>query len=108
MRKHPIFAAQILEPIAYLRHSLAIPLYHHEKFDGTGYPHGLSGNAIPLEARIFAVVDVWDALTSERPYRKAWDRTDALGYIREQRGKHFDPDVVDAFLELVAEEEQSA
>ena len=108
MRKHPIFAAQILEPIAYLRHSLAIPLYHHEKFDGTGYPHGLSGNAIPLEARIFAVVDVWDALTSERPYRKAWDRTDALGYIREQRGKYFDPEVVDAFLELVAEEEQSA
>ena len=75
-----------------------IPYCHHEKWDGTGYPQGLKGEQIPLAARIFAIVDVWDALTSDRPYRKAWSKPDTLQYIREQSGKHFDPQVVDVFL----------
>ncbi len=75
-----------------------IPYCHHEKWDGTGYPQGLKGEHIPLAARIFAIVDVWDALTSDRPYRKAWRKPDALQYIREQSGKHFDPQVADVFL----------
>ncbi|NPV87840.1 MAG: PAS domain S-box protein [Anaerolineae bacterium] len=98
MRHHPIYAYQMLLPISYLRHALDIPYCHHEKWDGTGYPRGLKENEIPLAARIFAVADVWDALTSNRPYRKAWSRQQALEYIRQQTGKHFDPLVVDAFL----------
>ncbi len=98
MRKHPEFAYDMLHSIAYLRDSMDIPYCHHEKWDGTGYPQGLKGDQIPLAARIFAVVDVWDALTSDRPYRKAWSKPDTLQYIREQSGKHFDPKVVDVFL----------
>ena len=98
MRKHPEFAYDMLRPIAYLRESLDIPYCHHEKWDGTGYPQGLKGEQIPLAARIFAIVDVWDALISERPYRRAWSKPDALQYIREQSGKHFDPQVADIFL----------
>jgi len=98
MKKHPEFAYDMLHSIAYLRGSLDIPYCHHEKWDGTGYPQGLKGEQIPLAARIFAVVDVWDALISERSYRQTWSRPDALQYIREQSGKYFDPQVVDVFL----------
>jgi len=101
MRRHPVYANQLLMPIPYLRRALDIPFYHHEKWDGTGYPQGLQGHQIPLAARIFAVADVWDALTSDRPYRPAWTREKAIAHIREQAGKHFDPQVVSAFLRLV-------
>ncbi|MCR4433167.1 MAG: GAF domain-containing protein [Caldiserica bacterium] len=100
MRKHPQYAYEMLSPIEYLRPALDIPYCHHEKWDGTGYPRGLKGEQIPLAARIFAVVDVWDALTSDRPYRGAWPKEKALEYIREQSGKHFDPKVVELFLEI--------
>jgi putative two-component system response regulator len=98
MRKHPRFAYDMLSPIAFLRMALDIPYCHHEKWDGTGYPRGLKGAQIPMPARIFAVVDVWDAITSDRPYRKAWQKEVALQYIREQTGRHFDPEVVKVFL----------
>jgi PAS domain S-box-containing protein len=98
MRKHPQFANDMISPILYLRKALDIPYCHHEKWDGTGYPRGLKGEQIPLAARIFAVVDVWDALTSDRPYRKAWSEEQARDYLIEQTGKHFDPRVVDVFL----------
>ena len=101
MRQHPVYAYQMLSPIAFLRPSLDIPYCHHEKWDGTGYPRGLKGEEIPIAARIFAVVDVWDALTSDRPYRDAWPKEKTLKYIREQSGKHFDPQVVEAFLEFL-------
>ena len=100
MRKHPQFAYDMLSPIQYLRAALDIPYCHHEKWDGTGYPRQLKEEQIPFSARIFAVVDVWDALISDRPYRPAWSKTKALDHIREQSGKHFDPNVVTAFLDL--------
>ena len=99
MRTHPEIAFRVLSPLSYLRPALDIPHDHHERWDGSGYPRGLKGEQIPLAARIFAVVDVWDALTSDRPYRKAWTEEKALAYIREQSGKHFDPQVVETFLE---------
>ena len=98
MRRHPQYAFDMLSPIAYLRLALDIPYCHHEKWDGTGYPRGLRGAQIPLSARIFAVVDVWDAITSDRPYRKAWSKEEVIRYIQEQSGRHFDPEVVKAFL----------
>ncbi|MCQ3939271.1 MAG: hypothetical protein DPW18_19840 [Chloroflexi bacterium] len=101
VRKHPALSFQLLNPIKYLRPAADISHCHHERWDGTGYPRGLKGEQIPFAARIFAVVDVWDALTSPRPYRKAWSKKKALAYIRKQSGKHFDPQVVDAFLELI-------
>jgi putative two-component system response regulator len=100
MRKHPQFAYEMLYPIEYLRPALDIPYCHHEKWDGTGYPRGLKGEDIPLAARIFAIVDVWDALTSDRPYRPAWDKDRAINYINEQSGRHFDPKVVEKFNEI--------
>ncbi len=103
MRQHPLLAYQLLSPIAYLRDSLDIPYCHHEKWDGTGYPRGLIGEQIPLAARVFAVVDVWDALLSDRPYRKGWLRADVVAHIRCQSGTHFDPRVADAFLTLIRE-----
>ena len=99
MRKHPQLAYDMLEPIAYLRDALNIPYCHHEKWDGTGYPRGLAGTQIPLEARLFAIVDVWDAITTDRPYRKGWSRKKALKYIREQSGHYFDPQLVEMFLQ---------
>ena len=99
MRKHPQYAYDMLSPITYLRMALDIPYCHHEKWDGTGYPRGLKGGLIPMAARIFAVVDVWDALTSDRPYRKAWQEEKTCQYIQEQAGLHFDPEVVKAFLD---------
>jgi len=99
MRRHPQFAYNMLEPIAYLRDALDIPYCHHEKWDGTGYPRGLSGTQIPLNARLFAIVDVWDAITTDRPYRRGWDKEKALNHIREQSGKSFDPEIVKIFLQ---------
>jgi PAS domain S-box-containing protein len=101
MRRHPEYAQELLQPIAYLHTAMDIPLWHHEKWDGTGYPRGLKGEAIPLAARIFALADVWDALISDRPYRKAWPIEKALEYISSQSGSHFDPQVVEVFLRLV-------
>jgi putative nucleotidyltransferase with HDIG domain len=98
---HPEHAYEMLVPIAYLKPALSIPYFHHEKWDGTGYPLGLRGEQIPLEARIFAVVDVWDALLSDRPHRKAWARKDAIEYITAGAGTHFDPRVVECFLEMI-------
>ena len=103
MRKHPQFAYDMLYPIEYLRPALDIPYCHHEKWDGTGYPRQLKNTEIPLAARLFAIVDVWDAVTSDRPYRPAWSKEKALAHIREQSGKHFDPEVVEAFFKLVGE-----
>lgn len=100
MRQHPLYAYELLTPIAFLRPALDIPYCHHEKLDGTGYPRGLKGEHIPLAARIFALVDVWDALRSDRPYRPAWLEEKVLAYIRAQAGKHFDPEVVEAFMHL--------
>ncbi len=100
MKSHPQFAYNMLSPIAYLKPALDIPYCHHEKWDGTGYPRGLKGEQIPLVARLFAIVDVYDALTSDRPYRKAWTKKKTFTYIREQSGTHFDPAVVDAFLAM--------
>jgi putative two-component system response regulator len=101
MRKHPKFAYDMLGRIEYLHPALDIPYCHHEKWDGTGYPRRLKGEEIPLAARLFAVVDVWDALTSNRPYRKAWTEEAAVNYIREQSGKHFDPQVVELFFKVI-------
>jgi HD-GYP domain-containing protein (c-di-GMP phosphodiesterase class II) len=101
MRKHPVFAYELISPISYLNRALDIPYYHHEKWDGSGYPHGLKGEEIPLAARIFAIVDVWDALRSDRPYRPAWSDEEALEYIRSQSGHHFDPGIVDIFLDTI-------
>jgi putative two-component system response regulator len=98
MRKHPQFVYDMLNQVDYLQPALDIPYCHHEKWDGTGYPRGLKKEEIPVAARIFAIVDVWDALTSNRPYRAAWSTENALAYIREQSGKHFDPKIVDLFL----------
>lgn len=102
MKQHTIYAYHMLFPIPFLRPALDIPYCHHEKWDGSGYPRGLRGEEIPLAARIFAVVDVWDALLSERPYRKGWTKVQARAYIRKQAGKHFDPHVVEVFLRLVS------
>ncbi|MCB0117538.1 MAG: response regulator [Anaerolineales bacterium] len=104
MRQHPKYAYDMLYPIEYLRPALDIPYCHHEKWDGTGYPRGLSGEDIPLSARIFAVVDVWDALTSDRPYRNAWDKKKALEYIQEQSGMHLEPRIVEMFTTLIKDE----
>jgi PAS domain S-box-containing protein len=100
MRKHPLYAYELLSKIAYLKPALDIPYCHHERWNGSGYPRGLKGEQIPLAARIFSVVDVWDALTSDRPYRKGWSQKKALSYIRQNAGKLFDPKVVEAFLNL--------
>jgi putative two-component system response regulator len=101
MRRHPQLAYDMLHPIEYLRPALDIPFCHHEKWDGSGYPRGLKGEQIPLAARIFAIVDVWDALTSDRPYRPAWKKEVVLSYLQEQTGKHFDPEIVELFFKLI-------
>jgi putative nucleotidyltransferase with HDIG domain len=101
MKKHPRFAYEMLSPIHYLRLALEIPYCHHEKWDGSGYPRGLKGNQIPLVGRIFAVVDVWDALRSDRPYRPAWAEEKVREHIRNSSGTHFDPEVVVVFLQLL-------
>ncbi len=100
MRKHPTYALDLLQPIRHLRPALDIPFAHHERWDGSGYPRGRKGEQIPLAARIFAVVDAWDALCSDRPYRAAWPREKVREHLRSQAGKSFDPVVVERFLEL--------
>jgi HD-GYP domain-containing protein (c-di-GMP phosphodiesterase class II) len=101
MRQHPQYAYELLLPISYLRPALDIPYCHHEKWDGTGYPRGLKGENIPLAARVFAVVDVWDALRSDRPYRAAVPAEQVREYIRSQVGLHFDPQVAEVFQSLI-------
>ncbi|HWQ45766.1 MAG TPA: HD domain-containing phosphohydrolase, partial [Longilinea sp.] len=98
MKKHPEYAYSMLKPIEYLAPAIDIPYCHHEKWDGSGYPRGLKGEEIPLAGRLFAIVDVWDALLSNRPYRKAWTELEAFEYMKEQSGKQFDPQVVSTFL----------
>lgn len=100
MKRHPEYAYEMLHQIEYLQPALDIPFCHHEKWDGTGYPRGLKGEEIPLAVRIFAVVDVWDALSSDRPYRRAWPREKVREYIRSESGTHFDPRTVDVFLRI--------
>jgi len=101
MRQHPAYANDLLSPISYLKYALEIPYLHHEKWDGTGYPQGLKGDQIPLAARIFAVIDVWDALSHDRHYRPAWQKEKVIAYIRSMSGSHFDPAVVAKFLLLI-------
>ena len=103
VEKHPDTAYELLKGIPFLEKALEIPHHHHEKWDGSGYPRGLSGNEIPLPARIFAAVDVWDALTTHRPYREAWSRERAMQYLVNESGTHFDPKVVEIFLQLLRE-----
>jgi len=107
MKRHPLIGYDILKDSAssVVQVGAVIALAHHEKFDGSGYPHGLAGEAIPLEGRIVAVADVFDALTSARPYKKAWPVEQALDLLREGRGAHFDPRCVDAFLSALDEVE---
>jgi putative nucleotidyltransferase with HDIG domain len=100
MERHPSMAYDMLLPITFLREALDIPYCHHEKWDGRGYPQGLKGEEIPIEARIFAVVDVWDALRSNRPYRKRWSEQRVRKHLREQAGRDFDPRIVEVFLSL--------
>ena len=101
MRQHPVNAYNMLYPIRHLRPALDIPFCHHERWDGSGYPSGLKGEEIPLAARIFTVIDVWDALRSHRPYRKAWSVKKTITYIQKQAGKAFDPNIVNRFVEVI-------
>ena len=101
MKQHPVIARDLLGSIDYLKSCLSIPYSHHERWDGTGYPEGLKGEQIPIEARMFAVIDVWDALTHDRPYREAWSRDQSKDHIRSFAGSLFDPLVVDIFLDMV-------
>ena len=105
MKQHPVHAYHFLLNIEYLRPSISIPYCHHERWDGTGYPRGLKGDEIPFAARVFAVIDVWDALLSDRPYRKAWTKEKALVHIKEGAGTHFDPEVVEAFLKMIGSQQ---
>jgi HD-GYP domain-containing protein (c-di-GMP phosphodiesterase class II) len=98
MRKHPDYARDFLARVDHLLPALDIPYCHHERWDGSGYPRGLKGEEIPIAARVFSVLDTFEALTSDRPYRRAWTCAEALEYIREQSGRQFDPAVVEAFL----------
>ncbi len=106
IREHIRYAVDILEPIEFLKPAVEILYKHHERWDGQGYPDGLKGEAIPLAARIMAVVGVWDALQTDRPYRPAFTEPDAIKFMREERGKMFDPQVVDAFLQIIASSDQ--
>ena len=103
MRRHPLIAAEMLKPISYLTPALPIPRHHHEKWDGSGYPDGLAREAIPLAARLFAFADVYDALTSDRPYRPAWSQVEALEYVTKNSGIHFDPKIAPVFIRMMTE-----
>ena len=100
MCRHPVFAKEMLSGIPFLRPALDIPYCHHEHWDGSGYPRHLKGEEIPQAARIFTIIDVWDALSYDRPYRKAWPRQQVIDYIRDQRGALFDPTLLEAFLDI--------
>lgn len=104
MRQHPQFASEMLSSIAYLAPAADIPYCHHERWDGSGYPRGLKGEEIPLAARIFSIVDVWDALLTNRPYREAWAREVVLAYIKNESGSRFDPKIVETFIKIIDEE----
>ncbi|MFN8411517.1 MAG: PAS domain S-box protein [Anaerolineales bacterium] len=108
MRKHPIYAHEMLSPISYLLPALDIPFCHHERWDGSGYPRGLRGEEIPLVARFFAIVDVWDALCSDRPYRKSMPRHEVIAYIKDKSGTLFDPNLVQVFLSMIEAESKKA
>ena len=101
MRRHPLYAKEMLENIPYLRAAIPIPYCHHERWDGKGYPQGLKGEEIPLPSRIFTIVDNWEALTSDRPYRKAMAKDEIIGYIEKNAGKIFDPHIVALFIEMI-------
>ena len=103
MKDHPKYAYDLLSKIPYLKEALEIPYGHHERWDGSGYPLGLQGESIPLSARIFAIVDVWDALSTERPYKKAWASDDVRNYLKSMKAIHFDPQLVDLFLDILDE-----
>lgn len=105
MRKHPVYAFEWLSPVSYLRKALDIPYCHHEKWDGSGYPRGLKGEEIPLSARIFAVVDVWDALRSDRPYRAGWPIAEVRKYLEDNAGSHFDASIVEVFMREILVDE---
>ncbi len=107
MRDHVTVGARILAPIGAYAEAIPVVLHHHERYDGSGYPHGLAGQEIPLLARVLAVPDVFDALSSGRPYRSGWPHEKAIAFVEEQLGSHFDPDVGRAFLEIMAEQEGS-
>ena len=102
IRSHPKLAYDMLKEIDYLRAALEIPFCHHEKWDGTGYPRGLKGEEIPIVARIFSIVDVWDAMTNDRPYRKAIPREEVISYLIDQSGRHFDPNIVNVFIHILS------
>ncbi len=104
MRQHPETAFQSLIRIDYLKQAVDIPYCHHERWDGSGYPRGLQGKQIPLAARIFAIIDVWDALSHDRPYRKAWEKAEILAYMQTQSGLHFDPDILPVFFDMIQNE----
>ena len=108
MQQHPVYAYNLLSPISYLRGALDIPYSHHEHWDGSGYPRGLKGEQIPLAARIFSVVDIWDALLSDRPYRKAWPQNKVIEYLRDIAGTHLEPRIVEIFLRMITEDEFTA
>lgn len=104
MQQHTQYARDMLSSISFLQPAIDIPYCHHEHWDGAGYPRGLKGEEIPLAARIFSIIDVWDALTSDRPYRQAWSKEKTCEYILERSGKQFDPKIVEAFFSLVMDE----
>jgi PAS domain S-box-containing protein len=104
MRKHPEYAYELISPIAYLEPALAIPYCHHERWDGSGYPHGLKGEEIPLTARLFAIIDVWDALTSARPYHTPNTPEDTIAFLKKEAGRLFDPHLVELFLHVLKQE----
>jgi len=104
MRSHLQYAYNLISNIDYLNPALDIPYCHHEKWDGTAYPNGLKGTQIPIAARIFSIVDVWDALSSDRPYRAAWSKKEVKDHIQLLSGTHFEPKVVDLFFKMIEEE----
>jgi HD-GYP domain-containing protein (c-di-GMP phosphodiesterase class II) len=106
MRQHPKFAEQVLAPIEFLRSAMDIPKFHHEWWDGGGYPYGLSGDDIPLPARIFSVIDVWDSLQAQRPFREPWNAAATADYLRQASGRQFDPEVVRIFMQILRESER--
>ena len=107
MRQHPVYAYNLLAPIEYLRDALEIPYCHHEHWDGSGYPRGLKGNQIPLSARIFSIIDIWDALLSDRTYRKAWTADRVTAYLKEIAGTHIDPNILPIFFKMIEETEST-
>jgi HD-GYP domain-containing protein (c-di-GMP phosphodiesterase class II) len=107
MRKHPQYAYDMLKDIDYLKKALEIPYCHHERWDGDGYPRRLKGEEIPLTARIFAIIDVYDALKSDRPYRQSWPEEDVLQYISQNSDKHFDPYIANAFINFTGRKDSN-